>query len=84
MGMNGDYMSLAEVDGSAPRRALAYVAGVDFDANDPDEWGTVLLATERDRDERDRARLRSLESRNAALLAALREADPDAADAFED
>lgn len=84
MSMNGDYQSLAEACGEAPRRPLAYVAGVDFDADDPDEWGAVLLATARDQDERERAEVRQLRHRNAALLDALREADPDAAEQFED
>lgn len=84
MSMNGDYSSLAEACGEAPPRALAYAVGFDFDPTDPDEWGAVILATERDCDDRERAQVRNLRHRNAALLDALREADPERAAEFDD
>lgn len=81
---HGDgYVTMAQAVGEEPYRPLAYVAHVDFDPTDPDEVEVVLLATERDRHDRQAAELRRLRSENEALLDALRRADPDAAEQFE-
>lgn len=83
MSMNGDYMSLAEVDGAAPQ-GLAFTPGVDFDPFDPDEVEIVRLASERDYAARMSARERELIRQRDVLLDALRVADPSAAEQFDD
>lgn len=79
-----DYPTAAHVDGSAAPAALAYTPGVDFDPGDPDAVGAVLLATGRDRADRQAARLRWLTGRNAALHEALRRVAPEVAAEFDD
>lgn len=61
---------MAQACGEAPMPALAYVAGVDFDPSDEDSVGAVLLATERDAYDRNRA----LTEENARLRALLADA----------
>lgn len=82
--MNGGYSSLAEAVGEAPPPPLAFVAGVDFDPSDPEEVEIVRLAAERDYHDRMGAEVRQLRNQQAVLLEALRAADPDAAEQFED
>lgn len=69
MSMNGDYMSLAEACGEAPRRGLSFIPGEDFDPYDEDEVAAVGLAMERDMADR----VRHLEEENARLRALLPE-----------
>jgi hypothetical protein len=82
--VNGGYMSLAEAVGEAPPSALAFVAGVDFDPSDPDEVAIVRLASERDYHDRMGAEVRRLVRQRDTVLEALRRADPDAAEQFEE
>ena len=82
--MNGGYASLAEAVGEAPPSPLSFAPGVDFDPHDPDEVEIVRMAAENDHHDRMRAAVRQLTCQRDALLAALRELDPDAADAFEE
>ncbi|MFE5290176.1 hypothetical protein ACFRAQ_34855 [Nocardia sp. NPDC056611] len=71
MGMNGDYQSMAEACGEAPRRAPTFVPGVDFDPYDEDDVEAVKLAMDRDLADRNRA----LAEENARLRALLGEED---------
>lgn len=68
MGINGDYMSMAEAVGEYTPTGYAFIPGEDFDPSDPDECEAVRMVGERDM----YARMARLERENRELRAQLR------------
>lgn len=81
MGMNGDFLTLAQAVGEAPPTPLTFTPGVDYDPTDSEECEIVQLAMERDMADRRRAESRGILSENQILRQMLRDAgiDPDEA-----
>lgn len=65
--MVGDYLTMAQAVGEAPIGSPVFVAGIDFDPNDPDEVEVVKLASEQHRYDR----ISRLEEENRQLRSEL-------------
>ena len=80
MGLNGDFLTMAQAVGEAPMPDLVFYPGENFDPYDEDDVAAVGLAMEREKFDKYQAALREnerLERENARLREQLGLSDED-------